>query len=168
MSEDNLIIVGKFGAPHGVRGWIRVISFTDPETNVVEYPEWWIGKKNAWNLQKKRAFEVHSNKIIVLMEGIDQREDAALLTGQWIAVTRDALPPADEGEYYWTDLEGCRVFHEDGRDFGTVDHLIEVGSTDVMMVKNESGQRLIPFRQNEVIKHVDLVNKRITVVWDDL
>ena len=99
MNEENLIIVGKIGAPHGVRGWVRVISFTGPEANVVEYPQWWVGKKGAWRALNKQAYEAHGNKIIVLLEGFAQREEVALLTGQWVAVTRDALPPTDDGQY---------------------------------------------------------------------
>jgi 16S rRNA processing protein RimM len=72
MNEENLIIVGKIGAPHGVRGWVRVISFTGPEANVVEYPQWWVGKKGAWRALNKQAYEAHGNKIIVLLEGFAQ------------------------------------------------------------------------------------------------
>jgi len=80
-------------------------------------------------------------------------------------VPRSALPAAGEDEYYWSDLEGLRVETLEGVDLGTVDHLIETGANDVLIVRGDR-ERLIPFLRPSVVREIDLVAARIRVAWD--
>ena len=84
--------------------------------------------------------------------------------GLLIAVPRDSLPEQPEGEYYWSDLVGLSVENLAGEKFGNVDSLLETGANDVLVVKGESGEKLIPFIDS-VIKHVSLKDKTIRVDW---
>ena len=82
-----------------------------------------------------------------------------------IAVERDQLPETAPDEYYWTDLEGLSVVCQDGTELGRIDHLLETGANDVLVVQGER-ERLIPYIPGQVIRQVDLENGRMVVDWD--
>ena len=82
-----------------------------------------------------------------------------------IGIRRDQLPAAAPGEYYWSDLQGLKVVTIEGELLGTVDHLIETGANDVLVVKGER-ERLIPFVLDQVIVNVDLDKREMQVDWD--
>ena len=75
------------------------------------------------------------------------------------------MPTLQPGEYFWNDLIGLQVQNLEGEDFGRVDHLLETGANDVLVVKGER-ERLIPFVMKQVIVEIDLEQGRIRVDWD--
>ena len=87
------------------------------------------------------------------------------LMGSEIGISRDQLPDTAPGEYYWGDLQGLEVLTGDGESLGTVDHLIETGANDVLVVKGDR-ERLIPFVLQQVVTRVDLDAGTIQVDWD--
>ncbi len=99
------------------------------------------------------------------MAECNDRDQAQTLVGREIGIMRDELPAAQPGEYYWRDLQGLRVVNLSGELLGTVDHLIETGSNDVLVVKGDR-ERLVPFITGQVIVDVDLVNGEMQVDWD--
>lgn len=82
-----------------------------------------------------------------------------------IGVSRDQLPATAPGEYYWSELQGLEVITVEGESLGTVDHLLETGANDVLVVKGER-ERLIPFVMDQVVTEVDLEHGLIRVDWD--
>ena len=107
----------------------------------------------------------HGKQIVAQLEGYSDRNQAELLRGLDIAVARSQLPAPQQGEYYWLDLIGLRVFTIGGVDLGIVDSLMETGANDVLVVNGDK-QRLIPFVVNEYIRQVDLKQGKIIVDWD--
>lgn len=107
----------------------------------------------------------HGKTVVVRIVGFDDRDQAAALIGQEIAVRRDELPETEEGQYYWSDLEGLRVVRSDGSEIGTVAYLLETGAHDVMVINGET-ECLVPFVNDEVVIDVDLAGGVITVDWD--
>jgi 16S rRNA processing protein RimM len=103
--------------------------------------------------------------LAALLPGFDDRNRAAILVGQQICVERDQMPPTEEGEYYWADLEGLTVVTTGGLELGRVDRMMETGANDVMVV-NGDRERLIPFVQGQYVKRVDLEAELIEVDWD--
>jgi 16S rRNA processing protein RimM len=101
----------------------------------------------------------------VRLGGYDDRDAAAGLIGTDIGIPRDQLPEAGKDQFYWSDLEGLRVLHRDGTELGKLDHMLETGANDVMVVKGET-ERLIPFVMNEVVLGVDLEKGEIEVDWE--
>jgi len=85
--------------------------------------------------------------------------------GSEIGIRRDQLPDTAPGVYYWGDLQGLEVVTGDGESLGTVDHLIETGANDVLVVKGDR-ERLIPFVLQQVVTRVDLDTGTIQVDWD--
>nr|MDJ0906951.1 ribosome maturation factor RimM [Woeseiaceae bacterium] len=107
----------------------------------------------------------HGKTVIAHLDGVDDRDAAAVLVDCDIAVDREAMPDAGDGSYYWADLEGLQVVRRDGTELGNVAYLMETGANDVLVVQGEL-ERLIPFVVEKVILDVDLDNGVITVDWD--
>jgi 16S rRNA processing protein RimM len=162
--DPEWVILGRVSGLFGVRGWVKVFSHTSPRTNILEHKSWYLLTAGGREKVRLKAGRAHGKGIVALLEGFEDRDRAAELLGTDIAVPRDWLPQAEEGEYYWADLEGLRVRTLEGEELGRIDHLFETGSNDVMVVKGER-ERLIPFI-DQVISEVDLDGGCITVEWD--
>jgi 16S rRNA processing protein RimM len=162
--DPQWVILGRVSGLFGVRGWVKVFSHTSPRTNILEHKSWYLLTAGGREKVRLKAGRAHGKGIVVQLEGFDDRDRAAELLGTDIAVPRDRLPPAGAGEFYWTDLEGLRVQTLKGEELGRIDHLIETGANDVMVVKGER-ERLIPFI-DQVISEVDLDGGLVTVDWD--
>lgn len=163
-TDPSWVILGRVSGLFGVRGWIKVFSHTSPRTNILDHKTWYLSMEGGREKVLVKDGRAHGKGVVARLEGFDDRDRAAELLGADIAVPRDRLPEAEEGRFYWTDLEGLRVQTLEGDELGKVDHLIETGSNDVMVVKGER-ERLIPFI-DQVISAVNLDAGVITVDWD--
>lgn len=167
-SEDGLsrkVVMGRVSGVFGVKGWLRIFSFTSPRTNILNYSSWYLKREGRWRKHALVAGRKHGKGIVAAIEGCDDREQAERLIGAEIAIARAQLPPTAPDEYYWTDLEGLRVETIDGRYLGRVDYLFETGANDVMVVRDES-ERLIPYVWGKVVCSVDLEAGLMKVAWD--
>ena len=159
------IVLGRISGLFGVKGWVKVYSYTDPREAVLNYDRWLLSAKDGWQEATVAEGQRHGKTVIVHIDGYDDRDQAARLIGTEIGIPREELPEADGDQFYWSDLEGLRVIHHDGTELGKVDHLLETGAHDVMVVKGEQ-ERLIPFVMEEVIINVDFDEGRIEVDWE--
>lgn len=159
------IVLGRISGVFGVRGWVRIFSYTDPREALLEYENWLLGHEGDWQPVKVAEGQRHGKTVVARIDQCDDRDQAATLIGAEIAVSRDALPETEDGHYYWHDLEGLRVVRRDGSDLGTVAYLMETGAHDVMVVKGDV-ERLIPFVREEIVIDVDLANGVIVVDWE--
>ena len=170
--QDEKIVVGKFGATYGIRGWLKVISYTDDSESVFSYNPWFINQKGAWVEYKVESWKRHNKGMVAKLEGFEVREEAHLLTNFEIAINPDSLPELSEDEFYWRELFGMQVVTTKGYNLGEVTDILETGSNDVLVVKanikDAFGQkeRLIPFLEEQVIKQIDREAQRIEVDWD--
>ncbi len=158
------ILIGKIGAPHGVKGQVRVFSYTDPIENIVDYQPWRFkrqGQEIALQVVKKTVVD---KMLLVQFADIVDRDQASQLTHTEIYVDRAKLPVLNEGEYYWSDLQGLTVINLDGFKFGRVTHLLSTGANDVMFVEGEKSYCL-PYLPDSVIKKIDLAKQEIIVDW---
>lgn len=153
-------IVGLFG----VRGWVKVYSDTRPPEAILTYGPWRIGKGEEFRELKLAEGRPHGRGIVVRLEGCTDRDQAATLVGNDIAVEAAQLPPTRKGEYYWAQLEGLKVVNLAGQELGIVSHLFETGSNDVLVVQDER-ERLIPYTR-DAIRDVDLDAGVLRVDWD--
>jgi 16S rRNA processing protein RimM len=159
------VVLGRISGLFGVKGWVKVYSYTEPREAVLEYRRWLLSGKDGWQVATVAEGQRHGKTIIARIDGYVDRDQAAELIGTEIAVPRDELPEAEEGRFYWSDLEGLQVVHRDGTELGRVAYLLETGADDVMVVQGER-ERLIPFVMGEVVLGVDLAEGRIDVDWD--
>ena len=161
---DKQIVMGEIAGVYGVRGWVRVRSYTDPVENLLSYRPWALGAGQQSRPVSVLEGRVHGPGLVARIEGIDDRDAAAALIGQQVLVERQSLPKAP-GEIYWADLEGMQVRTRDGVDLGQVDHLLATGANDVLVVQGKR-ERLIPFVRPEVVLDIDFEGRRLTVDWD--
>ena len=140
-------------------------SYTQPREAILDYRHWLLRQDGTWRSAELAEGKKHGKGIIVRLAGIDDRDQAAGLIDCDIAVERDAMPEAEEGSFYWTDLEGLRIVRSDGTELGQVAYLMETGANDVMVTTGKP-ERLIPFIMGEVVVDVDLAEGLITVDWE--
>jgi len=121
--------------------------------------------EGEWQAAKVQEGKRHGKSVIAHLQGVDDRDQAAALIGSDIAIPRDELPAAEDGSYYWLDIEGMQVVHRDGTDLGRVAYLMETGANDVLVTEGER-ERLIPFIAEKVILDVDFDKGVISVDWE--
>lgn len=160
---QRLITVGRLVGVHGLKGWLKVFSHTRPRTAILDYSQWQVG--DPPQMMKLAEGRESGSRILVRLQGIDDRDAAAVWVDQPVRVAREQLPEAGPGEYYWTDLEGLSVTTVDGELLGQVQQLLETGAHDVLVVRGDR-ERLIPFVMEQVVRSVDLEAERIVVDWD--
>lgn len=162
--SGHLVVVGRIVGVYGVRGWVKVLSYTEPRDNLFAYRPWRVQLHGQWRSLEVVEGRGHGKGLVAHLAGVDSREQAYPLGGADIVVERDRLPATAADEYYWSDLIGLTVVNEDGVVFGTVDHLFETGANDVMVVEGDR-QRLLPYIYGAVVKEVDLAHGRMRVDW---
>ena len=150
---------------HGVKGWVRVFSYTEPRENIVNYQPWYLRRGGDWQPRQVAEGRAHGKGVIARLEDCEDRDQALALMNCEIGVRRDQLPEPAPGEYYWNDSLGLNVVTLHNEPLGKVDHLMETGANDVLVVSGDR-ERLIPFVLGEVVKRVDLDAGVIQVDWD--
>jgi 16S rRNA processing protein RimM len=167
MSEraSRLVIIGRVAGVYGVRGWIKVLSATEPPEAILDYPSWQVGSGSQWRPMALVEGRRHGKGILAHLASCDDRDVARTLVGAEIAVPRNEMPDPGPNQFYWADLEGLTVRTVAGVELGSVDHLIETGANDVLVVKGER-ERLIPYVWGQVVTDVDLEQGVMTVDWD--
>ena len=107
---------------------------------------------------------LQGKNVIAQIDGVEDRDLAAELIGSKIYIEPGQLPKLAEGEYYWSDLIGMKVESLESEPLGTVETMMETGANDVMVLQGDR-ERLIPFVIDEIVREVDLANKRVVVDW---
>jgi 16S rRNA processing protein RimM len=148
-----------------VKGWVKVYSYTQPREAILDYERCFLHQDGNWRDVRIAEGQKHGKGVILRLEDVTDRDEAALLIDCDLAIERDSLPASKDGSYYWADLEGLRIVHRDGTDLGCVAYLLETGANDVL-VTTGNPERLIPFIVGKVVQEVDLANGVITVDWD--
>lgn len=165
MSDRQYIHVGDISGVFGLKGWVKIFSYTEPRENILSYKAWELRKNGVNKPIKVTDGQRQGKNVVAQLEGIDDRNAAESIVGWEIYIARDQLPDLAADEYYWTDLAGLKVFTTEDKELGVVDHLFETGANDVLVVIGDR-ERLIPFLMGQTILEVDLKNNRLTVDWD--
>ncbi len=172
MSKEEQITLGKVGAVYGIKGWLKIHSFTDETDAILDYFPWSLKLGNKTQTVEITDWRKHNKGLIVKVAGIDDRDDAQALVGSEILTSEAALPELPQGDFYWRDLIGMSVVTNKGYDLGVVSDMMETGANDVLVVKANLNdgfskkERLIPYLFEQVIESVSLENKQICVDWD--
>lgn len=166
MENKDYIVVGRINGLHGVRGWVKIFSHTQPRENILSYRTWHLLRGGQWVATELLNGRQQGKGIVAHLKGYDDREQAAGLMGTEIAIRREQLADAAPGEYYWADLQGLKVINTEGVELGVVDHLLETGANDVLVVNDGTSERLIPYVTGQFVLDVALDEGVMTVDWD--
>ena len=164
---DSFVVLGRITAHHGVKGWVKVQSYTRPENDIFDFAQWTLRPENATGSQtvvKVRDYRSHGRRLHVAFKGLNNREDTENLIGSEIGVDRELFPDLPHGQYYWIDLIGLRVVNEAGICFGRLSDMMETGANDVAVITRDSpaGEILIPWVDG-VVTRVDKASGDIVV-----
>jgi 16S rRNA processing protein RimM len=158
------LVVGRFGRPHGIKGFITIQSFTEPRDNILQYKKWHALINNQWLPLKIKHFEFNNKLILAQVEGYSEREQVASLTNIEIGIERSQLPELPSGEYYWHELVGMRVINQQQELLGSIKEIMPTGSNDVLVVVGEK-RHLIPYLPDVVVS-INASQREIIVDWD--
>lgn len=164
-TSNDWVVLGRFGKPHGIKGFITVNSYTDPKDNILRYIASWHRKVSGqWQLIDVEHTQAN-NTLLAKIKGYKDREQIAQLTNVEIAIPKQELPSLKSGEYYWSQLIGLDVVNQNNEMLGIVKEIFPTGSNDVLVVQGEQ-RHLIPYLPKQVVLSVDIDKKRISVDWD--
>lgn len=167
---SDTIVIGKIGAPYGVKGWVKITTYTDEKEGVFSYSPWLLGEVDKEYIVD--VWRTHNKGVVAKLIGVESRDDAESIKNLDISIKAEKLPQLTDGDYYWRDLVGMQVVTEAGYDLGAVKELFETGSNDVMLIRANPNdafgqkERMVPFLFDQVIKHVDMQARTIKVDWD--
>ena len=163
MSADKNVALGYISAVHGIKGWVKVHSWTRPVEAILDYQPWLLGEEEK--PVKILDGRKQGKGLVACLPGINDREHARTMVGQQIFVRREQMPATEADEYYWSDLEGLEVKTIKGELLGKVERLMETGANDVLVIRGQR-EHLVPFIQGQYVTRVDLESGMIEVDWD--
>lgn len=177
-ANEELLVVGRITGCYGVKGWVKIHSYTEPKENFLKFGEWQLKRRGSLEPVEFDQGRGQGKGLVAHIVGVDDRNLAEAYSGLEVAVPGDSLPQLEDGDYYWTQLQGLQVWCRDPGSpatdklvlLGTVDYLIETGANDVLVVKPSADsidqrERLIPYLPADVVTGVDLAKARIEVEW---
>lgn len=156
--------MGRVLGPYGVKGWIKIEPYTERPDNLARYAEWWLHLRGNWREAKVAEIAVHGARIVARVAGCADREAAARYAGAEIAVKRESLPATAPDEIYQADLIGLEVVNRSGERLGRIEAVFNNGAHEVLRVRWDGGERLLPFIAN-VVERVDLDAGAVRVDW---
>ncbi len=160
---DRVVILGKIVGTFGVRGWVKISSYTDPPDNLLSYEELLISSSGNWTNVELEEGRVTGKGVLVKLKGIENPEDARLRIGAELGVRRSEMPAPAPGEFYWSDLEGLTAESTTGESLGKVDHFRSTPAGTLIVIKGER-EIWVPFVKERIAK-VDLNAGRIVLDW---
>ena len=171
-SKQEPVVLGKLGSSHGIKGWLKITTYTDSVEGIFDYSPWLIKEQGEWREVKVLQWRFQGKAVVASLEGVETRDQAQMLTNCEIAVTPQQMQTLPEDEFYWRDLIGCEVVNTKGYNMGKVQEIVETGSNAVLLVKANAkdgfgkAERMIPFVTEQFIIEVNLTEKQIIVDWD--
>ncbi len=155
--------VGQIVNTFGIKGMVKVMPFTDDIRRFDKLDKVYIEKNKTKKEYKIEEVKYHKNMVLIKFEGIDKIEQAEELRNSYLTVSRDSVEELEEGRYYIVDLLGLDVYTDEQVLLGTLDDIFNTGSNDIYVVKNKEGKQILLPAIEDVIKQVDLENKKIIV-----
>ncbi len=164
-SDEKKLLVGKINGFFGIKGWVKIFSYTEPRKNILSYQPWYIINNGNYEILEITDGREQSKTIVAHIKGIDNRDLSINLIGQDLYINQDQLPKLDDGKHYWYELVGFKVINQNQNNLGVVDYLVDTGSNNVIVTKGEK-EHWIPYIEPFLLS-IDKDNKEILVDWDE-
>ena len=155
--------IGQIVNTFGIKGMVKVQPFTDDIEQFENLKTIYIKNKFEQKEYEIEEVKYHKNMILLKLKGINNIEEANLLRQSYLLKDREKDEPLKEGTYYIVDLLGLEVYDDNGNLLGTLEDIFNTGSNDIYVVKNELGKQILLPAISEVIKEIDIKNKKIIV-----
>lgn len=161
--QDELIPVGKIIGTHGIKGLLKVFSYSgnikslqSADTALLK------GKDGTLREYDVKSISAHAGGFILGLDGFSDINQVLYMNGSELCLKRSQLPVPDDDEYYWRDLIGLSVHTDQGVELGTIVDIFETGSSDIYVVRGGSKEYLIPAIA-DVIVHIDIPGKKMII-----
>jgi 16S rRNA processing protein RimM len=161
--QQETVLLGHISGVHGIKGWVKIHSDTEPRDAIFDYQPWQVGEEKQ--IVRVISGRIQGKYLIAELEGVSDRDSAESLAGRQIVVFREQLPKLPDTQFYWSELIGLNVTSAAGQELGVVREMIATGANDVILVQGDR-ERLIPFIYGVYVSEVDLAARRMVVNWD--
>ena len=162
---SRLVTMGTVGAPHGIRGWVRVNAATTVQESLSKHPVWILQLPSGGSFEYKlESSRIRNGKLVAKFESVDSCDDAQSIVGSLVLAERSSFRPLEKDAHYWCDLIGMEVRTAKGNDFGRVKDVMRLHANDVLVVADGRKETLIPFLKRYVLK-VDEGKHILIVDW---
>lgn len=155
--------IGQIVNTFGIKGMVKVKPFTDDITRFDRLDKVYVESNKIKKQYEIEEVKYHKDLVLIKFKGIDKVEDAELLRNCYLKVDRKDEPELEEGTYYIVDLLGLDVYSDEGNLLGKLDDIYNYGSSDIYVVKDELGKQLLLPAISDVIKEINLEQKKIVV-----
>jgi 16S rRNA processing protein RimM len=167
------LCAGRISGAYGIKGWVKVHALTDDPDSLLGYTPWQLRWRDRRRDIEVEAGRRHGRGLVAKLRDCDDRDAAEQFRGTEIWVPAEELPALEAGDFYWHDLVDLRVSTEfEGRTLllGEVDHLLETGANDVLVLRPCPGsiddrERLVPYLPGAVVESVLPEEGLIKVRW---
>ncbi len=158
---ENLLLIGKVVKPHGIRGWLKIKSYSESTTTFSRAGKVYLlkaGRLEEWELT---AVKPHKGHFLIELKGIEDRNKAEEYRNADVYIDKGVLKK-EEGEFFWYELIGIKVYLISGKYLGTIKHIFRTGSNDVYVVEEKEREYLIPAIE-DVVKEIDLDSGKMLI-----
>ena len=155
--------IGQIVNTFGIKGMVKVKPFSEDITRFDRLEKVYVKNKTENKIYEIEEVKYHKNMVLIKFRGIENPEDANLLRDSYLLVDRADEEPLEEGTYYIVDMIGLEVFDEDNKLLGKLEDIFNTGSNDIYAVKDEQGKQILLPAIKDVIKKVDMENKKVIV-----
>ncbi len=155
--------IGQIVNTFGIKGMVKIKPFTDDINKFDKLKKIYIKKENTKKEYQIEEVKYHKQMVLMKLKGINTPEEADLLRGSYLIINREDEEPLEEGTYYIVDLLGSEVYTDEDVLLGKLEDIYNTGSNDIYVVKDELGKQVLLPAISDVIKNIDIKNKKVTV-----
>ena len=155
--------IGQIVNTFGIKGMVKVKPFTDDIRRFDELKTVYVEKNSTKTEYEVEEVKYHKDMVLIKFKGIDKVEQAEMLRNSYLTVSRDSVEKLEEGRYYIVDLLGLEVYTDEQILLGTLEDIFNTGSNDIYVVKDKQGKQILLPAIQDVIKQIDIENKKIIV-----
>ncbi len=155
--------IGQIVNTFGIKGMVKVKPFTDDIRRFDELKTVYIEKNSNQTEYEIEEVKYHKDMVLIKFKEIDKVEQAEMLRNSYLTVSRESVEKLEEGRYYIVDLLGLEVYTDEQILLGTLEDIFNTGSNDIYVVKDKQGKQILLPAIQDVIKQIDIENKKIIV-----